>query len=177
MNKQVFDWQPSARAWFAVRTRPRREELAQLHLERQGFHTYLPKIRKSAPAKRAAEIGLAPFFPSYIFVNLDVERDAWRPINSTIGVSQIVRFGAAPTPLPRGLIEQLQYASDEWGVPGFQDDLQKGDAVTLVGGAFDSLKGIFEGASDQERVQILLTMMSRQVRVTVNRHEVMKVSD
>ncbi|MBA4338961.1 MAG: transcription/translation regulatory transformer protein RfaH, partial [Hyphomonas sp.] len=36
---------------------------------------------------------LTPFFPSYLFVNLDVEQDAWRPINSTIGVLQIVKFG------------------------------------------------------------------------------------
>jgi len=176
VNQQVFDLPRSNRLWFAVKTQPRREQLAKLHLERQGYLTFLPRMRTPAARRLSKGDYLTPFFPSYLFVNLDVEQDAWRPINSTIGVLQIVKFGISPTPLPRGLVEELQLASDECGVLGFRDDLKRGDTVTLVGGAFDSLKGIFEAQTDEQRVQVLLTMMSRQVRITVKRSEVMKAS-
>ena len=36
------------------------------------------------------------FFPGYLFVHLDLEKDRWQKINSTIGVNKIISFGSYP---------------------------------------------------------------------------------
>jgi transcriptional antiterminator RfaH len=130
-------------------------------------------MKTASKGKTRRGITLAPFFPGYLFVKVCLEVDRWQTIDSTIGVSKLVRFGALPTPLPPGLLEDLQRSSDGRGVLGFQDTLQEGDRITIVGGAFNAVRGIYEANTDAARVQVLLDMMSRQVRISVPRSEVM----
>lgn len=172
MKPTNIECAPSRRKWFAVRTHPKKEDLAKVHLERQEYDTCLPRIKMARARRRKGSVDFAPLFPSYLFVSLDLERDHWRPIDSTVGVSTIVKFGPRPTPLPEGFVETLILSLDSRGVVRFDEQLTHGDRVTLVGGSFDSMKGIYETQTGEGRVSVLLDMMSRQVRVTVPRQEI-----
>lgn len=158
------------RRWYAVQAQPRREQLALSHLERQGFASFCPfvtKLRKSRCARAATR---APFFPGYLFVDLDLEQERWRSINGTIGVMRLVGFSSSgrPAPLPRGFVEALQELTIS-GAGQAVDELNIGDRIRVIGGPFDDLCGVLETSAEQERVTILLSLLGQEARVSLRR--------
>ena len=76
--------------WYVVHTQPRGESLAITNLINQGLETYLPlHLRRRRHARRTEWVP-APLFPSYLFVQFDVEQTRWRAIHSTFGVRYLV---------------------------------------------------------------------------------------
>src|SRR5271166_1872118 len=75
--------------WYLVHTLPRNERRACLHLEAQGFRTYLPEISKTVRHARQLRTVCAPLFARYLFTVLDLGRDRWLSIRSTFGVSAL----------------------------------------------------------------------------------------
>ncbi len=163
---------PAAR-WYAVQAQPRREMLAQTHLRNQHFAAFCPVRRKMKRIGRHIAPTFAPFFPGYLFVQLDLEHQRWRSVNGTIGVIRLVGSGTKgelrPTALPEGLIEHFQKISADMGELRLQVQLTPGDAVRVTGGPFDQLCGTLESAGDLERVTILLEILSKQTRVRLSR--------
>ena len=81
------------RDWFADHTHAKAEFVAKANLERQGFGTYLPVLRKTRRHARRTEVVSAPLFPRYIFVCLGRGTGGWTKIRYSRGVSNIVSFG------------------------------------------------------------------------------------
>ena len=93
--------------WYLVHTRPNSERKAELNLKAQGLKTFLPQIEKTIRhARRLANVR-RPLFARYLFVSLDIGRDAWSPINSTIGVSRLVAQEGRPAAVPFGIVESF----------------------------------------------------------------------
>ena len=155
--------------WFVVHSQPHREAGARFHLENQGFRTFLPRRMKTRRHARKLENILAPFFPRYLFVVLDLSRDRWRSVNGTFGVSRLVMEGERPKPVPRGIIEALIASCDERGVLRFDGDgrLRVGDRVQVLAGPFAEQFGLLERLDDQGRVRLLLEIMGGRVPVEV----------
>jgi transcriptional antiterminator RfaH len=162
--------------WFVVRSQPRKEALADLHLRRQGFSSYLPMIATSSTSTRASRPLRVAFFPGYLFVQLNMAKDRWRSINGTFGVSKLVEFGGGPAPVPRGLVETLMSRTAPEGVLGFEDRLEPGEDVRFVGGAFDGLLGVLQSTDAFGRVAVLMNVMSRSVPVVVSRGAVVRAA-
>lgn len=95
---------------FVVQAQVGREHIALQHLRRQRFDSFCPSHCKLRRAGRHTTNQLSPYFPGYLFVHLDLDRQRWRSINGTIGVVRIISFGAGGrlTPLPHGFAERLQ---------------------------------------------------------------------
>ena len=70
--------------WFLAHTQPKGEWKANLHLGAQGFRTYLPQIEKTVRHARQLRTVRAPLFPRYLFVILDLGRDRWLSVRSTV---------------------------------------------------------------------------------------------
>ena len=94
--------------WAAVNTQPHRERIALDNLERQGFASYCPFIRRRRSHARRVEEVLRPLFPGYLFVNVRSEQNCWRPILSTYGVRTLVRCGDQPSLVDARFIQALQ---------------------------------------------------------------------
>jgi transcriptional antiterminator RfaH len=161
--------------WYAVRAYPRKEAFAKLHLERQGFASFLPLGPAPIKKSRTAPSGPRPFFPSYLFVKFNPARDRWLSINSTFGVIRLVQFGEYPSPAPDGFVEALMARTSPDGVIGFADPLTPGDQVRVLGGPFDSAIGTFERLEPLDRVTVLLSFLAREVRVSLARGAVIAV--
>lgn len=157
----------ASRRWFAVRTLPRKEAIAALHLRRQGFRTFLPQIERAVRHPTRPMTAPVPFFPSYLFISLALNQDRWRSVNGTIGVQRLVSFGDQPAPAPVGLIETLLSRASDDGLVRFDETFAPGAPVRIVGGPFDGLLGTFLKATDSERVSVLMTMLAREVTVKV----------
>jgi transcriptional antiterminator RfaH len=155
--------------WYVVHAQPNAEAKAVRHLENQGFRPYLPRRLKRRRHARRVEHVAAPLFPRYLFVRLDLDRERWRAIRSTVGVADLVCRGDGPAPVPDGIVEAIRAREDERGLVLLREapSFHKGDAVTIAEGALEGCAGLFEGASDQERVVVLLNLLGRQVEVRV----------
>ena len=79
----VFD----ATSWLCVQTLPQSESLARLHLERQAWTVYFPRIWKKRPGRRGQFDWL---FPRYGFVAVNLATQSWSSIQHTLGVSSLV---------------------------------------------------------------------------------------
>ena len=82
-------------SWYVVHTKVRQEALALTNLNRQGFECYMPMIKLEKIRQRKTATVAEPMFPRYLFIRLDTSGSgqSWSPIRSTLGVSQLVRFG------------------------------------------------------------------------------------
>jgi len=158
-------------SWFVVQTQAGKERLAAAHLGRQGFETLFPQLWRSVRRSRKSVNVLKPMFPGYVFVNVDMERMRWRAINSTVGVSKLVRFGEKPAALPLELIQTLSSNIGEDGAVVFDYDLKQGDHIRVMSGAFSDWLGRIIEMTDTDRVKVLFGMMTRQVEVTLPKHQ------
>jgi transcriptional antiterminator RfaH len=160
----------SENRWYVVQTQPHAERKAVSHLIRQGFEIYLPQYLKRRRHARKVETVPAPLFPRYLFVLLDLASQQWRPIRSTVGVSQVICHGETPASVCAGVIDGLKAREGEGGFIKLINPLRfvRGDKIRVVDGVFSSWSGLFEGMTDEERVTVLLDLLGRKVRVVLD---------
>ena len=163
-----------ATRWYIVQTQPNAERKAVAHLERQGFTTYLPRYRKRRRHARRTEIVLAPLFPRYVFVSIDMEAQRWRSIQSTLGVSRLVCHGDAPAMVPPAVLDALHARESNDGIIDIDTPSRfaRGDRIRVTSGAFGDCFGLFESMTDSERIAILLDLLGRKVRVVLDAEDV-----
>jgi transcription elongation factor/antiterminator RfaH len=154
--------------WFLAHTLPKSEWKAELHLGAQGFRTYLPQIQKTIRHARQLRTVRSPLFPRYLFVILDLERDRWLSVRSTVGVSHLfISQDGRPVPVPVGIVESLIERS-EAGITRLDISLVKGQHVRILSGPFADFVGTLERLDAAGRVQVLLEMMGTEVPVRLH---------
>jgi transcription elongation factor/antiterminator RfaH len=155
--------------WFLAHTQPKSEQRAELHLGAQGFRTYLPQIQKTVRHARQLKTVQAPLFPRYLFVILDLERDRWLSVRSTIGVSRLFTTqDGRPVPVPSGIVESLIGRSDG-ALTRLDAGLVAGQQVRILSGPFADLVGTLKRLDGAGRVKVLLEMMGTAVPVILHR--------
>ena len=155
--------------WFLVHTLPRSETQAQMHLAWQGFSTHVPLVLKTVRHARKLRTVRAPMFPRYLFVILDLGRDRWLSIRSTVGVSSLFICGDRPIPVPVGIVEAIIERTDESNLTRLDDGLATGQPVRILTGPFADLVGTLERLDEAGRVRVLLDMMGTAVPVALHR--------
>ena len=160
--------------WYVVQSQPNAEAKAVVHLNRQGFTTYLPRYLKRRRHARRVETIPASLFPRYLFVGIDLNAQRWRSVFSTIGVSRLVCNGETPTPVPNGIIDALKAREDGSGFIQLDQraKFRPGDKIRVLDGAFADCLGLYERMKDSDRVAILLDLLGRKVRVVVEAESV-----
>jgi transcription elongation factor/antiterminator RfaH len=153
--------------WYVVRTQPHREAQAARQLENQAYRVFLPRFFKSRRHARRFETVLAPLFPRYMFIILDLTRDRWRSVNGTYGVDRLLMRGGEPEPVPQGLIEQLAGVAGADGVVRLSPTLHQGQTIRVTAGPFAELLGKLQHLDDSGRVRVLLEIMGGTVSVSL----------
>lgn len=156
--------------WYVVQSHPTAEHKAATHLSRQGFTVYLPRYLKRRRHARRVDLVAAPLFPRYLFVEIDIAVQRWRSVCSTIGVSRLVCNGELPAAIPAPIIAALRAREDDCGYVRIdrRPVLRVGDKIRVLDGVFADCFGLYEGVKDSDRVAILLDLLGRKVRVTVD---------
>jgi transcriptional antiterminator RfaH len=155
--------------WYVVQTQVNAEAKAARNLARQGYEAYLPQYLKRRSHARKIEKVAAPLFPRYMFVRIDMATQRWRSIQSTFGVSSLVLNGAEPAPVASHVIRALKAREDEKGFVKLdhRSQFSLGQKVRVLAGAFAESFALFDGLSDRERVAILLDLLGRKVRLSI----------
>jgi transcriptional antiterminator RfaH len=154
--------------WFVAHTLPKSERKAEMHLCAQGFRAYLPQIRKTIRHARQFRNVQAPLFPRYIFLILDLARDRWLSVRSTVGVASLFTCDGRPVPVPEGVVEGLIEHS-EGQLTGLDAGLTKGQSVRILSGPFADLVGTLDRLDDAGRTRVLLEIMGTSVPVVIPR--------
>jgi transcription elongation factor/antiterminator RfaH len=155
--------------WFLAHTLPKSEWKAELHLGAQGFRTFQPQIRKTIRHARQLKTVRAPLFPRYLFVILDLGRDRWLSVRSTVGVSSLFSSrDGRPVPVPIGIVESLIERSEDT-LTRLDSHLVKGQQVRILTGPFADFVGMLDRLNEAGRVRVLLEMMGTAVPVTLHR--------
>lgn len=157
--------------WFAVNTHPAAERKACRQLENQGWQSFFPRIARTIRSGRRTRTEERPLFPGYVFVLLDMARDPWRSVDSTLGVRSLVKTGDVPAPLPEGVVEALQGMTQENGLVAFSSRLRPGDQVRFMTGPFADMVGALDRLDGNGRVLVLLDLLGRSTSVTTHAAE------
>jgi len=159
--------------WYVAMTLPRKERLAAANLANQNYRSFLPIQLETRRHARKFRIVLAPVFPRYIFIILDVDGQRWRSVNGTFGVQRLITDGERPLAVAPGVVETLVQSSDQRGALIYKtDDLAIGDRVQLVAGPFAGSLGILQRLDGPGRGQVLLELLGGPVKVTTARDTV-----
>lgn len=167
----------SQKNWYALMSKPQKDAYAEEQLNNQGYVTYRPlavrERRRGGKMIRVTE----SLFPRYLFIYLDTVNDNWAPIQSTYGVSSLVKFGNTPLSVPETLIDQLKHQENQFQGKAVDLDLfQKGDVVTIGSGSFEGLSAVFERYSGEERVILFMNILNERAKVVVPRVDVAKTA-
>ncbi len=79
--------------WYAANVFSGKEGFVERYLHRQGFVSFVPRSEKTVRHARRFNTRMAPYFPGYIFVAMDVALQRWRSVNGTFGVRSLVMQG------------------------------------------------------------------------------------
>ncbi len=155
--------------WFAIHTQPQKELLAQQHLIRQNFQVYLPRYKKLVKHSRKVIYVEAPLFPRYIFVAIDLSNEKWRSINGTQGVTYILTTNGRPSIVPERIISDLmsQEGADGMVTCSSLTLFIEGNDVRISKGAFKDQTATVLNLDDQQRVQLLLSFLGRELKIRV----------
>ena len=160
--------------WYALRSKPRKEEILWRQLRAQEFEVFFPRIRVHPVNPRSRK--LLPYFPGYMFVNVNLEEVGlstfqWMP--HAIG---LVSFDGEPSTVPENLIYAINKRVEEIAAAGgeFFDGIKPGDTVKINTGPFAGYEAIFDARlPGSERVRVLIQMLSdRRVPVELRAGQV-----
>lgn len=162
--------------WYALYTKPRSERAVALLLGQHDIETYLPEITTTMDQKTKRRV---PFFPSYLFmrVDLQVENPAhWRWLP---GVRRLVTYGDKPVAVPDEIINLISHKLAELSIEKTNPvhRLQPGDMVKITTSPFNDMLAMFEGpTTPSDRVYVLLTSLNNSVRLRIAPSDLEKVS-
>lgn len=159
------------KGWYALRCKPRKEDAVWQQLRSKGFETFYPRLKVTPVNPRAKK--LKPYFPGYMFVQIDLEKIGnsvfqWMP--HTLG---LVSFGGEPAAVPDNLIHAIRLRVDEINQAGGEvfDGLKSGEVVQISNGPFAGYEAIFDARlPGSVRVRVLLQLLGshRQVPLVVD---------
>ncbi len=141
--------------WYAIYTKPKREDSTVFYLNNAGIETLNPKIKTIKYVRKKYTDVIEQLFPSYIFAFFDSHKHT-QMIKYTRGVNYIVGK-ESPLIVPSEIIDAIREQMEGDIVKQDPEDLKKGDWVLIKEGPFKNFHGIFErNISGKERVMILL---------------------
>lgn len=156
--------------WCVAHTQPLKELVAQQHLLDQGYEVYMPRFKKICRHAREVKEKLVPLFPRYIFVGMDLDSARWRSVNGTRGVSHLLMSNTLnPAKVPTRIIDDLRTQEIGDGIVSVASlvNFVKDEKVRIVEGVFKGQVAMFESMDDKSRVQLLLTFMGREIKMTL----------
>ena len=160
--------------WLVIQIKPNSYDLAVRNLERQGFETFLPKMKATIKKENKFIHKEVLVFPGYMFVLVDSKGCNWTKINSTYGVSKVLSFNNKPSEIPFDLIVALKNRYEECVHPIPKEKLQKGDSIKFNYGPFVDLIAKVENVENTNRIWVLLEVMGKYRKLKFQKTEKMQ---
>jgi transcriptional antiterminator RfaH len=157
--------------WYVLQTKPRKEDYVAGQLSARSAEIFFPRLLESVRLGEIRQQRVAPMFPSYLFVRLNVDENG-TGVRYTPGVKDFLRCDGAPEPVSSDVVETLQHRTGPSGVycPPPRH-LAPGARLRIEDGPLRGMDVIFEKEmSGPERVAVLLAEVNLHARVVLSRH-------
>ncbi len=161
--------------WYAIHTKPRQENYAEINLQSLGLSTFNPKLKERKIVRGVRQDVIKPLFPNYLFCKFRCQ-EFFRAVKYSRGVRGIVGTGEDPAPVDEEIITIIQNRMNDGYVLIEPPKFRPGDRVMVEDGPLQGFVGIFEREmKDSERVVILLNTIKFQARVVMERGKLKKI--
>lgn len=162
--------------WYAIRTKSKQENRADINLRAWQVRTFTPKLKEHRMSGYGSGYVSKPLFTRYIFAHFDANLLIHK-VNYTRGVQNVVSFGGSPVPIDDKVIDLIRAQIGQDGFIRLGEELKLGDKVHVKLGPLKSLVGIFkQKIKDTDRVRILLSTVSYQSHLLIDREMIEKVN-
>ena len=164
-------------AWYVLHSKPHKENQLNAYLQSQKLETFYPTLRVQPVNPRASKI--RPYFPGYLFVRADLDEVGLSALQWIPGAIGLVSFDGRPGTVPDHVIRELRQRTERIQAAGglTLDGLKQGDPVRITHGPFAGYEAIFDlRLSGSQRVQVLLEMLGRLVKVRTSANAIEKRS-
>lgn len=171
------NWVDDQLQWYVIKTQAKQEVRAECNLKAWGINTFHPKIseRSTNPFTGLMSYVVKPLFSRYIFAQFDVN-SSYRRVCFTRGVHSVVNFGSGPVSVDDEIIKLIQSRVGEDGLVKLDSELTEGDQVMINSGPLRHMVGLFQhDIKGTDRVAILLTAISYQGRLIIEKDQVKKI--
>jgi transcriptional antiterminator RfaH len=162
--------------WYAMRSKPRKEDVLWRQLVSQGVEVFYPRLRVNPVNPRAQKI--KPYFPGYMFIYANLEETGLSTFQWMPYAMGLVYYGDEPARVPDNLINEVRQRVEAIAAAGGEQlvDLKPGDRVRIERGPFAGFIGIFDTKlPGTTRVRVLLEFINkRQVSVELGSGEIEK---
>ncbi|HLO14018.1 MAG TPA: transcription termination/antitermination NusG family protein [Anaerolineales bacterium] len=157
------------RGWYVVHSKPQKEQWLCNQFNALQIEAYYPCLYASDGKSHVHKP--KPYFPGYLFVNVDLELTGISMLQWVPGSLGLVSFGGEPACVPDGLVQTIRHRVDEMtnSKGNMLESLRSGDEVVIRSGPFTGYDAIFHSRlHDSERVQVLLRILQKQtIRVNL----------
>ncbi|MBI5964506.1 MAG: hypothetical protein HY863_13595 [Chloroflexi bacterium] len=146
--------------WYVLRSKPNKEELLWEQLLIRKVQVFHPRIHVQPVNPRSRRV--KPYFPGYVFVQVDLEQVGLSVLQRMPGATGLVSFDSQPSIVPDALILAVKKKVDAINSVGGElfQDLKPGDPVEIQSGPFAGYEAIFDARlPGSERVRVLLKML------------------
>lgn len=160
--------------WYVVHTKARQEQPACDNLARQGYTVYFPRIKVIKRVRGQHQAMLEPLFPRYVFLQPLSPAQSLAPVRSTVGVSNIVRFGQEPAQMRDDVLQVIRSFEAQRNAVKDADlsPMQPGERVRVADGPLVGLEGLISSVS-KRRVVVLMQLLGRDTEVSVSQYQLL----
>lgn len=157
--------------WYCVHTKPQKEIQFEQHCrQRLDVETYCPQVREYRTVRRVRRVMVSMLFPRYVFCRFD-PATSYRGIRYAPDAVDIVRIGSDPIVVADSMIADVkQWAGHMMDLTTIRRPLMSGDSVEITQGPLRGLTAVIQHAEEsQERVAILIELLTSEARITISR--------
>jgi transcription antitermination factor NusG len=155
-----------SRAWYAIWTRSRHEQVVREQLEGKGLDAFLPTITRWSRWKDRKKQIEWPLFPGYCFARFESRERL--PVLQCSGVVSIVSFDGEIVPIPEHEIDAIRRLVDS----DLQFDpcpfIREGAMVEVVHGPLKGVVGRLVRKGAHARLVLSVDLIGQAVSVEVD---------
>lgn len=172
-----------AKNWYVVHTYSGYEDKVKTSIEKSLERKNLKdkigrilipreKVIESRGGKRKE--ATRKFYPGYILIEMELNDETWRLVNSTPRVTGFVG-GDNPAPLEQEEVDVIVQQIEKGTQLPVKAKFSVGDNVKITDGAFTNFNGyVDEVNEDNNRLRVMVTIFGRQTPVELNFMQVEK---
>ena len=159
--------------WYVVCSKPRKEAWLFNQFTAHQITAYYPCYREPGNSHVHKP---KPYFPGYLFVNVDIAATGISAIQWLPGSIGLVTFGGEPASVPDRVIQKIRQHVEQINNDTHKtlEELRPNDEIEIRSGPFAGYSGIFDTyLSDCERARIFLKFIqNQQVQVDLPVHQI-----
>jgi transcription termination/antitermination protein NusG len=165
------------RAWYALHTKSRFENVVIEGLAKKTLEVFLPKITVKSRRRDRHKMIRVPLFPGYVFVKTNLNPYEHVEILKTTGAVRLIGNTRGPVSIADATVESLKIMVSTDGEVMTGTQLKKGDRVMVIRGPFAGVVGIFSSYRGDGRVIVNIEALGQFAAVNVEAADVEKLPE